>query len=130
MIASKSKWCHGLALHATESTIALSIGVMIFYWPFEYENFKRDYYKQHLKENYEYANAFTIHTFPFISSALNIICCKVVFLKRDAKIPFIIELVYLVVCYYGKYFYGHSVYWNTEFTDWSYPPYVFGINLI
>ena len=34
----------------------------------------------------------------------------------------------MVVCYYGKYFTGQSVYWHSELTDWSYPPYVVGIN--
>ena len=119
MIAAKSKWLHGLALHGTTITMGLSVVVCLAYWPFEYENFYRDYRKQHLKENYEYLNAGLVHSFPLISSVFNIMFFKVVLLKRDAKLPFLLILAYIPVNYYAKYFTGNAVYWQSDLVDWS-----------
>ena len=74
-----------------------------------------------MAENYEYANALMVHAFPLLSSIFNLLFFKVVYLKRDAKAPFAMILIYIPVNYYGKYFYGHAVYWQSDLVDWSTP---------
>jgi hypothetical protein len=111
IISSKSKWFHTLALVVTEITFCTSLGVCIAYWPFEAHNFVRNYMEQGMRENYEYANAFFVHAFPMVSSIFNVLFFKVVYLKRHAKIPFFVVLIYLPVNYYGRYLYGKAVYY-------------------
>ena len=76
-----------------------------------------------MAEDYEYANAFLVHAFPALSSIFNVLFFKVVYLKRHAKIPFFVVLIYLPFNYYGRFFYGHAVYYQSPLTDWS-DPYV------
>ena len=111
MISTKSDKCHKLAVHMVQLTFGLSVGIVIAWFPFEYKNFYRDYTKQHGKENYEYFNSFVEHTFPLVSSILTIIFYKVVFLKRDCKLPLIVTLLYIPTNILGANLYGKPVYW-------------------
>ena len=89
----------------------------------------RDYTEQRIKENYEYANAFVVHTFPFYSCFFELLFFKVVFLKKDAKIPALVLFGYLPFNYYGKYFTGQAVYWQSDLADWSHPYNNLGLTL-
>ena len=62
-----------------------------------------------------------VHAFPLLSSLFNLFFFKIVYLKRDAKLPYFLILFYIPFNYYGKYFYGGAVYYQSDLVDWSRP---------
>lgn len=68
-----------------------------------------------------------VHSFPLISSLFNIIFTKIVFLRKDAKFAFLINICYIPVNILGKFAFKREVYWQSDLSNWSNPIVTFSI---
>ena len=73
------------------------------------------------------AVACCVHTMPLISSFVELIITKMVFLKRDAKWSLFIGLIYIPVNYFGTIYEKSPVYAGISYLDWTNKWETFGI---
>jgi len=68
-----------------------------------------------------------VHTTPLISSIIELVITKMVFLKKDAKWSLFIGLLYIPVNYFGSKYENAPVYAGVQYLDWSNQLETFGI---
>ena len=62
-----------------------------------------------------------VHTTPLLSSIIELVVTKMVFLKRDAKWSLFIGLLYIPVNYFGSKLEHSPVYAGFTPIDWTHP---------
>jgi len=65
------------------------------------------------------AVACCVHSLPIISSIVELVITKMVFLKKDAKWSLFIGLLYIPVNYFGTKYEKSPVYAGIKYLDWS-----------
>ena len=73
--------------------------------------------------------AICVHTMPLLSSIIELVITKMVFLKKDAKWSLFIGLLYIPVNYFGGKYVGYPVYNYVSYMNWSKPWMTLGIFL-
>ena len=123
-----SKWWQTAAVFSSELSWGFNIMIVPAYWNFEWRNFIRDYMASTAAENIEYATAATVHTSGMVCSIIELCFVKMVFLKQDCKYSFIFALLYIPINYFGGvYIYGHPVYYQNAWVNWSRPWVTLGV---
>ena len=98
--------------------------IVPFYWAFMWMWARQWWEEGHTIETdaqKQEAVAICVHTLPLISSFVELVITKMVFLKKDAKWSLIIGLLYIPVNYFGGRYEKDAVYSLISYLNWSKP---------